>query len=62
MKQIIANVVFSIDAIQTFLVEYIQMRVKVFKSMEGASKKMMGWNVHHLEPSDIKASSLLTLQ
>ena len=35
MKQIITNVVFSIDANQTFLVEYIQMRVKVFKSMEG---------------------------
>ena len=62
MKQIIANVVFDMDEIQTFVVEYIQMRVKVFKSMEGTSKKMIGWNVHHLEPSDIKASSLLTLQ
>ena len=62
MKQIIANVVFSMDANQTFLVEYIQMCVKVFKSMERTSKKMISWNVHHLEPSHIKASSLLTLQ
>ena len=38
----------------------IQSHVKVFKSIEGTPKKMIGWNVHHLEPSDIESSSVLT--